>query len=93
MKSQLRFDDAYCVYEVTRQFEGVILNMERRLRESDSTWVREEFEKYQNNRPCGACNGYRLKPEALAVKIAGRHIGQVTELSIREVLVLIEAAP
>ena len=88
-----RFDDAGRVYEVTRQFEGVIPNMERRLRESDSTWVREEFEKYQNNRPCGACNGYRLKPEALAVKIAGRHIGQVTELSIREALAWIEAAP
>ncbi|WP_374425560.1 excinuclease ABC subunit UvrA, partial [Paracoccus sp. (in: a-proteobacteria)] len=88
-----RFDDAGRVYEVTRQFEGVIPNMERRLRESDSTWVREEFEKYQNNRPCGACEGYRLKPEALAVKIAGHHIGQVTELSIREALAWIEAAP
>ncbi|UFS65553.1 excinuclease ABC subunit UvrA [Paracoccus denitrificans] len=88
-----RFDDAGRVYEVTRQFEGVIPNMERRLRESDSAWVREEFEKYQNNRPCGACNGYRLKPEALAVRIAGSHIGNVTELSIREALAWIEAAP
>nr|MBP6677801.1 excinuclease ABC subunit UvrA [Paracoccus sp. (in: a-proteobacteria)] len=88
-----RFDDAGRVYEVTRQFEGVIVNMERRLRESDSAWVREEFEKYQNNRPCGTCAGYRLKPEALAVKIAGHHIGNVTELSIREALAWIEAAP
>jgi excinuclease ABC subunit A len=78
-----RFDEAGRVYEITRTFEGIIPNMERRLRESDSAWVREEFEKYQNNRPCGACHGYRLKPEALAVKIAGSHIGQVTELSIR----------
>ncbi|HOE96081.1 MAG TPA: N-acetylmuramic acid 6-phosphate etherase [Candidatus Sumerlaeota bacterium] len=53
--------------------------------------MREEFEKYQNNRPCGACHGYRLKPEALAVKIAGSHIGQVTELSIREALAIIHA--
>ncbi|MTH64337.1 excinuclease ABC subunit UvrA [Paracoccus shanxieyensis] len=88
-----RFDDAGRVYEISRTFEGIIPNMERRLRESDSQWVREEFEKYQNNRPCGACSGYRLKPEALAVKIAGSHIGQVTELSIREAFAWVEAAP
>ncbi|WP_347267152.1 excinuclease ABC subunit UvrA [Paracoccus sp. (in: a-proteobacteria)] len=88
-----RFDDAGRVYEVSRQFEGVIPNMERRLRESDSAWVREEFEKYQNNRPCGACAGYRLKPEALAVRIAGHHIGNVTELSIREALAWVRDAP
>ncbi|CAM3378157.1 Excinuclease ABC subunit A [Paracoccus aminovorans] len=88
-----RFDDAGRVYEIARTFEGIIPNMERRLRESDSAWVREEFEKYQNNRPCGACHGYRLKPEALAVKIAGNHIGEVTQLSIREALAWVEAAP
>ncbi|MFI0394828.1 excinuclease ABC subunit UvrA [Paracoccus jiaweipingae] len=88
-----RFDDAGRVYTVTRSFEGVIPNMQRRLRESDSAWVREEFEKYQNNRPCGTCDGYRLRPEALAVKIAGSHIGQVVELSIREALDWAEAAP
>ncbi|WP_103173513.1 excinuclease ABC subunit UvrA [Paracoccus sp. SY] len=88
-----RFDDAGRVYNVTRVFEGVIPNMERRMRESDSAWVREEFERYQNNRPCGACHGYRLKDEALAVKIAGNHIGQVVELSIKEALVWTEAAP
>ncbi|MEE2861094.1 MAG: excinuclease ABC subunit UvrA [Pseudomonadota bacterium] len=90
---KFRFDDAGRVYEIGRTFEGVIPNMERRLRESDSQWVREEFERYQNNRPCGACAGYRLKPEALAVKIAGNHIGQVVELSIKEALAWIEAAP
>ncbi|WP_323716869.1 excinuclease ABC subunit UvrA [Paracoccus aminovorans] len=88
-----RFDDAGRVYEIARSFEGIIPNMERRLRESDSAWVREEFEKYQNNRPCGACHGYRLKPEALAVKIAGNHIGEVTQLSIREALAWVEASP
>ncbi|MCQ0971821.1 excinuclease ABC subunit UvrA [Paracoccus sp. TK19116] len=90
---KFRFDDAGRVYEVSRVFEGVIPNMERRLRETDSAWVREEFERYQNNRPCGACNGYRLKPEALAVKIAGNHIGEVVELSIRDALAWIEEAP
>jgi excinuclease ABC, A subunit len=62
----------------------VIPNMERRYRETDSNWVREEFERYQNNRPCGHCHGYRLREEALAVKIAGLHIGQVVEKSIKE---------
>ncbi len=90
---KFRFDDAGRVYEVTRVFEGVIPNMQRRLRESDSAWVREEFERYQNNRPCGTCHGYRLKPEALAVKIAGTHIGEVVQLSIREALAWVEAAP
>jgi excinuclease ABC subunit A len=58
--------------------------MERRYRETDSNWIREEFENYQNNRPCGACGGYRLRDEALAVKIGGLHVGQVVKMSIRE---------
>lgn len=88
-----RFDEGGRVYEVTRSFEGVIPNMERRYRETDSAWVREEFERYQNNRPCGACGGYRLKPEALAVKIAGLHIGQIVEMSIKEAFAKIEDIP
>ncbi len=79
-----RYDDGGRVYEVTRSFEGVIPNMQRRYRETDSAWVREEFERYQNNRPCGACCGYRLREEALAVKIAGRHVGQVVQMSIKD---------
>ncbi len=90
---KFRFDDAGRVYEISRVFEGVIPNMERRLRETDSAWVREEFERYQNNRPCGACGGYRLKPEALAVKIAGNHVGEVVQLSIQEALDWITDAP
>ena len=81
---KFRYDEGGRVYEVTRPFEGVIPNMERRYRETDSNWVREEFERYQNNRPCGDCGGYRLRPEALAVKIAGLHVGQVVQMSIRE---------
>ncbi|HKL55680.1 MAG TPA: excinuclease ABC subunit UvrA [Roseovarius sp.] len=79
-----RYDEGGRVYQVTRSFEGVIPNMERRYRETDSNWVREEFERYQNNRACGSCDGYRLREEALAVKIAGLHIGQVVQMSIRE---------
>ncbi|MGV6810656.1 MAG: excinuclease ABC subunit UvrA [Brevirhabdus sp.] len=90
---QFRYDEGGRVYQVSRAFEGVIPNMERRYRETDSNWIREEFERYQNNRPCGDCGGYRLRPEALAVKIAGLHVGQVVEMSIREALAWIEAAP
>jgi len=79
-----RYDEGGRVYNVSRAFEGVVPNMERRYRETDSAWIREEFERYQNTRPCGTCEGYRLRPEALAVKIAGRHVGQVVEMSIRE---------
>ena len=85
-KVKFRYDEGGRVYEIERPFEGVIPNMERRYRETDSTWVREEFERYQNNRPCGTCDGYRLKPEALAVKIGGQHVGQVVRMSIREAL-------
>ncbi len=88
-----RYDDSGRVYQVTRVFEGVIPNMERRWKETDSAWVREEFERYQNNRPCSTCGGARLKPEALAVKIAGMHISQVSEMSIREALAWVEDAP
>ncbi len=79
-----RYDEGGRVYQVSRVFEGVIPNMERRYRETDSAWIREEFERYQNNRACGVCNGFRLRPEALAVRIAGLHVGQVVQMSIRE---------
>ncbi|WP_170419039.1 excinuclease ABC subunit UvrA [Ruegeria arenilitoris] len=90
---QFRYDEGGRVYQVTRSFEGVIPNMERRYRETDSAWIREEFERYQNNRPCHTCEGYRLRPEALAVKIAGLHVGQVVEMSIKEALAWVEDAP
>ncbi|MBQ4807420.1 excinuclease ABC subunit UvrA [Phaeobacter sp. HS012] len=98
---KFRYDEGGRVYEVTRVFEGVIPNMERRYRETDSNWIREEFERYQNNRSCGVCEGYRLREEALAVKIgpAGArpdqllHVGQVVQMSIREALAWIEDVP
>ncbi|MDX5383894.1 MAG: excinuclease ABC subunit UvrA [Rhodobacterales bacterium] len=87
-----RYDEGGRVYQVSRVFEGVIPNMERRYRETDSAWIREEFERFQNNRACGACGGFRLRPEALAVKIGPSkgapdkllHVGQVVQMSIRE---------
>jgi excinuclease ABC subunit A len=81
---RFRYDEGGRVYEVSRVFEGIIPNMERRYRETDSAWSREDMERYQNNRPCGTCHGYRLKPEALAVRIAGLHIGQLVQMSIAE---------
>ncbi|KJZ19941.1 excinuclease ABC subunit UvrA [Loktanella sp. S4079] len=81
---KFRYDEGGRVYQVERVFEGVIPNMERRYRETDSNWIREDFEQYQNNRPCGTCGGYRLRQEALAVKIGGLHAGQVVQMSIKE---------
>jgi len=88
-----RYDEGGRVYQVSRVFEGVIPNMERRYRETDSNWIREEFERYQNNRPCQACGGYRLRPEALAVQIAGLHAGQVVEMSIKQAFDWIGTVP
>ncbi len=90
---EFRYDEGGRVYNVTRVFEGVIPNMERRYRETDSNWIREEFERYQNNRHCGDCGGYRLREEALAVKIGGLHAGEVVEKSIRRALEWIEDVP
>ena len=70
-------------YKTVKPFEGVIGNIERRWRETDSDWVREELERYQGSHPCEACGGYRLKPQALAIKVNGKHIGEVTDMSIK----------
>ncbi|SDI27053.1 excinuclease ABC subunit UvrA [Aliiruegeria lutimaris] len=88
-----RYDEGGRVYQVSRTFEGVIPNMERRYRETDSNWIREEFERYQNNRPCGGCGGFRLRAEALAVKIAGLHVGEVVQMSIKEAFDWCETVP
>ncbi|EYD75813.1 Excinuclease ABC subunit A [Rubellimicrobium mesophilum DSM 19309] len=88
-----RYDEGGRVYQVRRPFEGVIPNMERRYKETDSAWVREEFEQYQNERPCHACGGFRLKPEALAVKIGGLHVGEVVRMSIRQAFDWVQTVP
>ena len=70
-------------YQTKKPFEGVITNLERRCKETESDWAREELQKYFTDIPCAACNGFRLKPEALCVKIAGKHIGEVSDLSVK----------
>jgi excinuclease ABC subunit A len=77
------YEDGVRKYTNTKSFEGVIGNIERRFRETESDWVKEELSRYQDAHPCDACGGYRLKPQALAVKIGGKHIGEVGDLSIR----------
>ena len=81
---EMTYNDGKRSYSVNRPFEGVMPNMERRFKETDSSWVREELGRYQNVRPCDRCDGDRLKPEALAVKLAGRHVSQVADMSIAQ---------
>jgi len=81
---KLVYDDGKKAYELDKPFEGVIPNMERRWRETDSSWIREELSKFQTITKCNACGGFRLKPEALAVKINKRNISEITQLSIGE---------
>ncbi len=88
-----RYDEGGRIYQVRRVFEGVIPNMERRYRETDSNWSREDMERFQNNRHCGTCNGYRLREEALAVKIGGLHVGHVVRMSITEAYAWIQSVP
>lgn len=78
------YDDGLRAYEVRKPFEGVVRNMERRYKETESDWARDEISRYMSETPCAACNGYRLKPEALAVKLSGQHIAQVSQLSVRD---------
>jgi excinuclease ABC subunit A len=80
----MRYDDGIRQYQTTKPFEGVIPNLDRRWKETDSSWVREELERFQRESKCETCNGARLKPEALAVKIAGLNISQTTEFGISE---------
>jgi len=80
----MSYDDGRKSYQVTKPFEGVVPNMERRWLDTDSNWVRDELGKYQTVTKCEACGGHRLKPEALAVKIAGLNASEVTAMSISE---------
>jgi len=83
--AEIRFsyDDGMRAYDTKRPFEGVITNLERRFRETDSDWAREEIARYFTDVPCAACKGYRLKPEALCVKVGGLHIGEVSDMSVK----------
>ncbi|MAW85740.1 MAG: excinuclease ABC subunit A [Phyllobacteriaceae bacterium] len=82
-KIEFTYDDGLRTYKAAKTFEGVIPNLQRRWKETESSWAREEIERYMSATPCPVCSGFRLKAEALAVKIDGLHIGQVTEMSIR----------
>lgn len=81
----ISYNDGKRSYQVTKPFEGVIPNMERRWRETDSNWVRDELSKYQTVTQCSTCGGHRLRPEALSVKINKLHISEATAFSIDEV--------
>ncbi len=76
-----------------KPFEGVVKNLERRYRETESEWSREEIERFMTATPCEACQGFRLKPEALAVKIDGKHIGEVSLLSVKAAVEWARALP
>ncbi len=82
-KVKFTYDDQARKYEVSKPFEGVLPNLERRWKETDSAWVREELGRYQSQTPCEVCHGLRLKPEALAVRVGGMNIGEAATLSIR----------
>ncbi len=90
---RLAYNDGMRSYEVRKPFEGVITNLERRYKETESEWSREEIQRYMTATPCEACNGFRLKPEALAVKIDGKHIGEVSLLSVRAAIVWARELP
>ncbi len=92
-KIEFRYNDGMRSYKTTKSFEGIVPNLARRWKETDSAWMREEIERFMSATPCPACGGHRLKPEALAVKIGGCHIGEVTELSIRAAGDWFEALP
>lgn len=81
-KIEFNYQDGARSYKTVKNFEGIVPNLERRWKETDSAWAREEIERYMSAAPCPACAGYRLKPEALAVKINRMHIGEVTQMSI-----------
>jgi excinuclease ABC subunit A len=78
------YEDGLRKYKTVKPFEGVIGNIERRWKETDSQWVREELSRYQGDHPCETCGGKRLKPQALSVKIDGLDIATVADMSIRK---------
>lgn len=90
---RMAYNDGLRAYEVKKPFEGVITNMERRWKETESDWAREEIGRFMSETPCAACAGFRLKPEALAVKLDMRHIGEISQLSVKDALAWVSALP
>ena len=89
----LKFIDGRKSYEVKKPFEGVIGNLDRRMLSTESVWMREELSRYQNAQPCETCGGARLKPEALAVKIAGEDISLSSRRAVGPALAFFRAMP
>jgi excinuclease ABC subunit A len=89
----LTFVDGKKSYDVRKPFEGVIGNLNRRMLQTESAWMREELSKYQSSQPCETCHGARLKPEALAVKIAMQDISHATHLSVVDALAWFQDLP
>ncbi|WP_218064349.1 excinuclease ABC subunit UvrA, partial [Nguyenibacter vanlangensis] len=81
-----RYRDGRKSYDLTKAFDGVVTNLRRRMAETDSVWVREELSRYQSDKPCHACHGARLRPEALSVRVAGATIAEASDLPIRRAL-------
>ncbi|BAK67870.1 UvrABC system protein A [Sphingobium sp. SYK-6] len=89
----LTFQDGRKSYDVRKPFEGVIGNLNRRMLQTESAWMREELGKFQTAQPCETCGGARLKPEALAVKVAGTDIATPTRMSVVDALAWFAALP
>ncbi|MBN8819229.1 MAG: excinuclease ABC subunit UvrA [Sphingomonas sp.] len=89
----LTFQDGKKTYSVSKAFEGVIGNLNRRMLQTESAWMREELGKFQTAQPCETCHGARLKPEALAVKVAGDDIATPTRMSVVDALAWFTALP
>ncbi len=87
------YDDGMRSFETKKPFEGVVNNLARRWKETESDWAREDLEKYFSTVPCKTCHGHRLKPEALAVKIGAKHIAEITELSVKAAREWFEVLP
>ncbi len=87
------YEDGVRSYDTKKPFEGVVTNIERRFKETESEWAREELGKYFSDVPCEACEGHRLKPESLCVKIGDKHIGEISELSVRHAGEWFESVP
>lgn len=83
-KIDFKFDDGVKKFETKKTFEGVVTNLERRYKETESEWARNEIDKYLSTSPCKVCEGFRLKPEALCVKVGTTHVSQVTQMSVKQ---------
>ncbi len=85
-KITFNYDDGSRTFKTAKPFEGILNNLKRRYLETDSNWMREEIEKYQSKSDCSKCNGYRLKEEALCIKINKSNIGDISKLTIDEAI-------